>query len=41
MLKDVILGFVRLVDKEFWVGDFVIFNGINLGIIEEISICFM
>jgi len=41
MLKDVILGFARLADKEFRVGDFVTFNGTNSGTIEEISIRFM
>ncbi|MFD0824350.1 mechanosensitive ion channel family protein [Neobacillus sp. M.A.Huq-85] len=41
MLKDVILGFVRLTDKEFRVGDFVTFNGTNSGTIEEISIRYM
>lgn len=41
MLKDVILGFTRLTDKEFRVGDFVAFNGTNSGTIEEISIRFM
>jgi small-conductance mechanosensitive channel len=41
MLKDVILGFARLTDKEFRVGDFVTFNGTNSGTIEEISIRFM
>ena len=41
MLKDVILGFARLADKEFCVGDFVTFNGTNSGTIEEISIRFM
>lgn len=41
MLKDVILGFTRLTDKEFRVGDFVAFNGTNSGTIEEISIRFI
>ncbi|MEI4803620.1 mechanosensitive ion channel family protein [Bacillus sp. NPDC077411] len=41
MLKDVILGFARLTDKEFRVGDFVTFNGTSSGTIEEISIRFM
>ncbi|MGG1398095.1 mechanosensitive ion channel family protein [Bacillus salipaludis] len=41
MLKDVILGFARLTDKEFRVGDFVTFNGTISGTIEEISIRFM
>ncbi|MGG2091585.1 mechanosensitive ion channel family protein [Bacillus sp. S13(2024)] len=41
MLKDVILGFARLTDKEFRVGDFVTFNGISSGTIEEIGIRFM
>ncbi|PFK46631.1 mechanosensitive ion channel protein [Bacillus cereus] len=41
LLKDVILGFARLTDKEFRVGDFVTFNGTSSGTIEEISIRFM
>ncbi|GHH98692.1 mechanosensitive ion channel family protein [Neobacillus kokaensis] len=41
MLKDVILGFARLTDKEFRVGDFVTFNGTSSGTIEEISIRYM
>lgn len=41
ILKDVILGFARLTDKEFRVGDFVTFNGTSSGTIEEISIRFM
>ncbi|MFQ6582810.1 mechanosensitive ion channel family protein [Priestia megaterium] len=41
MLKDVILGFTRLTDKEFRVGDFVAFNGTSSGTIEEISIRFI
>ncbi|SFD49712.1 Small-conductance mechanosensitive channel [Bacillus sp. 491mf] len=41
MLKDVILGFARLTDKEFRVGDFVTFNGTSSGTIEEIGIRFM
>ncbi len=41
MLKDVILGFVRLTDKEFRVGDFVTINRTSSGTIEEISIRFM
>lgn len=41
MLKDVILGFARLTDKEFRVGDFVTFNGTSSGTIEEISIRFI
>lgn len=41
MLKDIILGFVRLSDKEFRVGHFVTFNGTNSGTIEEIGIRFM
>ena len=40
-VKDVILGFARLADKEFRVGDFVTFNGTNSGTIEEISVRFM
>ncbi|WJE55516.1 mechanosensitive ion channel family protein (plasmid) [Bacillus cereus] len=41
LLKDVILGFARLTDKEFRVGDFVTFNETSSGTIEEISIRFM
>nr|WP_263326735.1 mechanosensitive ion channel family protein [Neobacillus sp. Marseille-Q6967] len=41
MLKDILLGFVRLSDKEFRVGHFVTFNGTNSGTIEEIGIRFM
>lgn len=41
LLKDVILGFARLTDKEFRVGDFVTFNGTSSGTIEEIGIRFM
>jgi small-conductance mechanosensitive channel len=41
MLKDILLGFVRLSDKEFRVGHFVTFNGQISGTIEEIGIRFM
>ncbi len=41
MLKDILLGFIRLSDREFRVGDFVTFNGTNSGTIEEIGIRFM
>lgn len=41
MLKDVLLGFARIADKEFRVGDYVTFNGVNSGTIEEIGIRFM
>lgn len=41
MLKDILLGFVRLSDNEFRVGNFVTFNGTSSGTIEEIGIRFM
>jgi small-conductance mechanosensitive channel len=41
MLKDILLGFIRLSDKEFRVGHFVTFNGQISGTIEEIGIRFM
>jgi small-conductance mechanosensitive channel len=41
MLKDVLLGFVRLSDKEFRVGHFVTFNGTSSGTIEGIGVRFM
>jgi small-conductance mechanosensitive channel len=41
MLKDILLGLVRLSDKEFRVGDYVTFNGVNSGTIEEIGIRFI
>jgi small-conductance mechanosensitive channel len=41
MLKDILLGFVRLSDKEFRVGNYVTFNGVNSGTIEEIGIRFI
>jgi small-conductance mechanosensitive channel len=41
MLKDILLGFVRLSDKEFRVGHFVTFNGQISGTIEEIGIRIM
>ncbi|MCK1993489.1 mechanosensitive ion channel family protein [Peribacillus muralis] len=41
MLKDILLGFVRLSDNEFRVGNFVTFNGTSSGTVEEIGIRFM
>ncbi|PRS42456.1 mechanosensitive ion channel family protein [Bacillus sp. RJGP41] len=41
MLKDILLGFVRLSDNEFRVANFVTFNGTSSGTIEEIGIRFM
>ncbi|MGE6376946.1 mechanosensitive ion channel family protein [Peribacillus muralis] len=41
MLKDILLGFVRLSDNEFRVGNFVAFNGTSSGTVEEIGIRFM
>ncbi|MCY9005959.1 mechanosensitive ion channel family protein [Peribacillus frigoritolerans] len=41
MLKDILLGFVRLSDNEFRVGNFVTFNETSSGTIEEIGIRFM
>jgi small-conductance mechanosensitive channel len=41
LLKDILLGFIRLTDKEFRVGHFVTFNGQISGTIEEIGIRFM
>ncbi|WP_160725809.1 mechanosensitive ion channel family protein [Bacillus sp. USDA818B3_A] len=41
VLKDILLGLVRLSDHEFRVGNFVMFNGNNSGTIEEIGIRFM
>ncbi|MFJ5717490.1 mechanosensitive ion channel family protein [Neobacillus sp. NPDC093127] len=41
ILKDVLLGFTRISDKEFRVGDFVTFNGVNSGTVEGIGIRFM
>jgi small-conductance mechanosensitive channel len=41
MLKDILLGFVRLSDNEFRVGNFITFNGTSSGTIEEIGIRFM
>jgi len=41
VLKDILLGFVRLSDREFRVGNYVTFNGNNSGTIEEIGIRFM
>ncbi|PLS01898.1 mechanosensitive ion channel family protein [Neobacillus cucumis] len=41
VLKDILLGLVRLSDREFRVGNFVTFNGNNSGTIEEIGIRFM
>jgi small-conductance mechanosensitive channel len=41
VLKDMLLGLVRLSDREFRVGNYVTFNGINSGTIEEIGIRFM
>jgi small-conductance mechanosensitive channel len=38
LLKDTLLGFVRLSDREFRVGNYVTFNGISSGTIEEIGI---
>ncbi|WP_420489642.1 mechanosensitive ion channel family protein [Neobacillus vireti] len=41
VLKDILLGLVRLSDREFRVGNYVTFNGNNSGTIEEIGIRFM
>ncbi|KLT16058.1 mechanosensitive ion channel family protein [Neobacillus vireti] len=41
ILKDVLLGFTRISDKEFRVGDYVTFNGVISGTVEEIGIRFM
>lgn len=41
LLKDVLLGLVRLSDREFRVGNYITFNGSNSGTIEEIGIRFM
>ena len=41
LLKDILLGIVRLTDKEFRVGNFVTFNGTSSGTIEEIGLRFM
>ena len=41
MLKDFLLGFVRLSDKEFRVGNYVTFNRVSSGTIEEIGIRFV
>ncbi|USK71145.1 mechanosensitive ion channel family protein [Peribacillus asahii] len=41
LLKDILLGTVRLTDNEFRVGNFVTFNGTSSGTIEEIGIRFM
>jgi small-conductance mechanosensitive channel len=41
MLKDALLGLVRLSDKEFRVGNYVTFNGVYSGTIEEIGIRFI
>ncbi|MCM2532626.1 mechanosensitive ion channel family protein [Neobacillus pocheonensis] len=41
VLKDILLGLVRLSDHEFRVGNFITFNGTNSGTIEEIGIRFM
>jgi len=41
VLKDILLGLVRLSDREFRVGNYVTFNGTNSGTIEEIGIRFM
>lgn len=38
LLKDILLGMVRITDKEFRVGNFVTFNGTSSGKIEEIGI---
>lgn len=41
VLKDILLGFVRLSDREFRVGNFVTINETYSGTIEEIGIRFM
>ncbi|MBM7651015.1 mechanosensitive ion channel family protein [Neobacillus cucumis] len=41
VLKDILLGLVRLSDREFRVGNYITFNGNNSGTIEEIGIRFM
>lgn len=41
VLKDILLGLVRLSDREFRVGNYVTFNGTHSGTIEEIGIRFM
>lgn len=41
MLKDILLGFFRLTDKEFRVGNYVTFNGVISGTVEEIGIRFV
>ncbi len=41
LLKDILLGFFRLTDKEFRVGNYVSFNGAISGTVEEIGIRFV
>jgi small-conductance mechanosensitive channel len=41
LLKDILVGFARISDNEFRVGNFVTFNGTSSGTIEEIGIRFM